>query len=203
MTDPELRDKANELLPILTMMSRDEMLNSEGQRAAIIMGSSRVDDSLRNLLTSQLIESTGSSDNLFDPDRPLGSFSSRISLAYRMGLIDKSLESALQIVRKIRNNFAHEGSPMSLEEEPHIDRLRELNRLTDQSKIKPHLKVIMIRGLRDSRRYGVIKHKLNKPLFVYSLAISLINLTIYTARQENMHIISGTSGIFKAGSLIH
>ena len=44
---------------------------------------------------------------MFRPDGALGAFASRIKIAYLMGLIDKPTKSELDLIRKIRNEFAH------------------------------------------------------------------------------------------------
>ena len=38
----------------------------------------------------------------------MGSFSNKISLSYSLGLIDKIINDDLNLVRKIRNKFAHD-----------------------------------------------------------------------------------------------
>jgi DNA-binding MltR family transcriptional regulator len=44
---------------------------------------------------------------MFRPDGALGTFASRIKIAYLMGLIDKPTKADLDLIRKIRNEFAH------------------------------------------------------------------------------------------------
>jgi hypothetical protein len=103
-------------------------LAKEGERAAVVLGASRADSLLEELLKAALRPHPGSSDNLFDPDRPLGTFSARISLAFRMGLVDEACEHALQMLRKIRNDFAHSATRASLDESRHRSRVLELVR---------------------------------------------------------------------------
>jgi hypothetical protein len=103
-------------------------LAKEGERAAVVLGASRADSLLEELLKAALRPHPGNSDNLFDPDRALGTFSARISLAFRMGLIDASCEHALQMLRKIRNDFAHSANRASLDESRHRSRVMELVR---------------------------------------------------------------------------
>jgi len=98
----------------------------EGERAAVVVGAARLELALERLLTRSMQLHPGGSDNLFDADRPLGTFSAKISLAFRLGLLDKKVESALQLVRKIRNDFAHSVGAASLADSSHSNRLREL-----------------------------------------------------------------------------
>ncbi len=70
----------------------------------------------------------GGQDNLFDPDRPLGTFSAKINLAYRLGLISDDIEHAMQMIRRIRNEFAHSVEKASLSDGSHKSRVVELAR---------------------------------------------------------------------------
>ena len=104
-------------------------LATEGERAAVVMGAARIDFGLEKLLKTVMRHDSGGTDNLFDPDRPLGTFSAKISLAYRLGLVNDNFERALQMLRKIRNDFAHSTTKPSLSESRHRDRLLELSKL--------------------------------------------------------------------------
>jgi hypothetical protein len=101
-------------------------LAREGERAAVVLGAARLDVSLENLLKKLMHPHPGGSDNLFDSQRPLSSFSTKIALAYRLGVIDRSFEHALQMVRKIRNDFAHSIAVASLSAPPYKNQLNEL-----------------------------------------------------------------------------
>jgi hypothetical protein len=99
---------------------------AEGERASVVVGAARLDLALERLLKWYLLHHPGGSDNLFDPDRPLGTFSAKISLAFRLGLIDREVELSLQLVRKVRNDFAHSATIATLSESSHASRVREL-----------------------------------------------------------------------------
>lgn len=105
-------------------------LMAEGERAAVVVGAARLDLALERLLKSVMHHHPGGTDNLFDPDRPLGTFSSKIALAYRLGLISREVELSCQLVRRIRNDFAHSVGAASLSESAHSNRLRELSEHT-------------------------------------------------------------------------
>jgi hypothetical protein len=98
-------------------------LMKEKGRGGVLLGAARLDYALEKLLKSVMQPNVGGDDNLFDPDRPLGSFSAKISLAYRLRLIDKSVEHTLQMIRKIRNDFAHSFEDTNLSEQAHQNRL--------------------------------------------------------------------------------
>lgn len=98
----------------------------ESDRAAVILGAAKLDALLCQILDRRLLPSLGANDELLDGDAPLATFSSRIAIFYRLGLITPDFAKALHQVRKIRNHFAHELSGCSLESGPQSDRLRAL-----------------------------------------------------------------------------
>ena len=101
-----------------------QMLEERG-RGAVLVGVARVDAALERLLQSVLLPTRGSTDTFFQPDRPLGSFGARITLAARLGLIDPHLEQALQTLRRVRNAFAHSTTTATLADPSHADRLAQ------------------------------------------------------------------------------
>lgn len=99
---------------------------AESDRAAVILGAAKLDLALYQLLVSVFLPSTTGRDELLDTDQPLSNFSSRINLAYRLGLIDRAFARSLHIIRRIRNDFAHEAVGADLDAGAHRDRVREL-----------------------------------------------------------------------------
>jgi hypothetical protein len=104
-------------------------LAGESERAAVVLGAAKLDSLLELLLKRCLLPCPGGKDDLLDTERPLGTFSAKISAAYRLGLIDKDFEYALQAVRKIRNSFAHSIENETLSKAPHRDRLFEIAKI--------------------------------------------------------------------------
>jgi hypothetical protein len=105
-------------------------LARESDRSAVILGAARLDVGLERLLKKVMAHHPGGQDDLFGPDRPLGSFSAKILLAYRLGLINRNVESLLQMIRKTRNEFAHSLETASLSDGPARSRAVEMGRLT-------------------------------------------------------------------------
>lgn len=99
---------------------------NESDRAAVILGAAKLDVLLYQLLQSFLRPSTSKSDDLLDGDSPLATFSSKITISHRLGLIDDTFCKSLHLIRKIRNSFAHEISGISLDSGSHRDRIKEL-----------------------------------------------------------------------------
>jgi DNA-binding MltR family transcriptional regulator len=82
----------------------DEM-QKESPRAAVILSAAFLDENLRSLLAGFLIDQRSATDGLLDV--PLGSFSARITAAYCLGLISQHERDDLDLIRKVRNQFAH------------------------------------------------------------------------------------------------
>ena len=101
-------------------------LLGENDRAAVILGTAKIDYLLYRILLKSLIPNPSGKDDLLDTDSPLSTFSARINMIYRLGLITKDFCRALHILRKIRNQFAHEYSKSKLNSSPHKDRVQEL-----------------------------------------------------------------------------
>lgn len=100
--------------------------SSENDRSAVVVGAAQLDELLKEILQKRLLPSLNSGDELFNYSNALGNFSSRIHLAYRIGLISLELFRALTIVRNLRNDFAHKLSDQSRSLTLHADRVREL-----------------------------------------------------------------------------
>lgn len=83
--------------------------SKESDRAAVILTAALFDNALDNMLRSYLVASATGEDELFDgPNAPMGTLSAKITLSYRVGLISASFARDLHLVRKIRNDFAHD-----------------------------------------------------------------------------------------------
>ncbi len=99
-----------------------QMLEERG-RGAVLVGVARVDAALERLLQAVLLPAPGSTDPFPQPDRPLGSFGGRISLAARLGRIDGPVEQALQTLRRVRNALAISTTTATLTDPAHAGRL--------------------------------------------------------------------------------
>lgn len=81
----------------------------ESDRASVILVASLIDESLTTVLRSKLIPVPSATDDLFDgATAPLATFSSKIDMSFRLGLISSRLCRDIHIIRKIRNSFAHD-----------------------------------------------------------------------------------------------
>lgn len=106
-----------------------EEFNKESDRAAVILVASLLDESLTSLLRSFFVPDASSSDELFDGvNAPIGTFSSKINIAYRLGLISNIFCRDLHLIRKIRNQFAHNVFGCSFENGSVMSRIDDLRK---------------------------------------------------------------------------
>lgn len=101
--------------------------SKESDRAAIILVASMFDNALDSLLRNHLIPVSTSEDELFDgPNPPFGTFSAKINIAHRLGLISTNFTRDLHLIRKIRNDFAHNIHGCSLDQPEVGQRISQL-----------------------------------------------------------------------------
>lgn len=86
----------------------EEEINVKSDRALIITIASILDIQLEKLLKNFMINNSKIDENLFKGNAPLSTFSSKISICYNLGLISKYEYQTIEIIKKIRNRFAHD-----------------------------------------------------------------------------------------------
>lgn len=121
-------------------------MSNESDRSAVIIGAARLDIALERLLKRVMHNHPGGNDNLFDQDRPLSTFSAKIAIAYRLGLVDASVEHAMQMVRKVRNDFAHSIENAKLSDGPIRNRVNEMVRQCSHYHKWPSLRALYGQG---------------------------------------------------------
>lgn len=83
-------------------------IEDQGDRSLALVSCSVLDLQLQNLLKAFFIEDKKVDDDLFKNQMPLSSFSSKITMCYYLGLISEYEKNMINLMRKIRNKFAHE-----------------------------------------------------------------------------------------------
>lgn len=86
-------------------------------RATAIVSGAFLDDCLAGLLHAYMVSDTGSDAAVFSGNGPLSTFSAKIVMAFRLGIISEDERSDLEKIRKIRNRFAHEVTLSSFEDQ--------------------------------------------------------------------------------------
>jgi mannitol operon repressor len=82
-------------------------LSRESVRGKVLIATGFIEHQLRNVLAAFLVEGTDAARLLDGPNAPLGSFSARICACHALGLITDDENHDLELIRKIRNEFAH------------------------------------------------------------------------------------------------
>jgi hypothetical protein len=83
-------------------------LDAMSDRAAAIVVATLVELRLSLAIRSKLRQDEPLVDRMFRPSGPLGSFGSKIDLAFLMDLVGKEAHRDLSILKAIRNDFAHQ-----------------------------------------------------------------------------------------------
>jgi len=103
-----------------------QSLSEETDRGCALMAAAYLDSELEKLLSKHFVDNENIKKEMFGHSRPLGSFSSRIDMAYLLGLIGPKAHRDLHLIRKVRNEFGHVPTPISFDDPALASRCREL-----------------------------------------------------------------------------
>jgi DNA-binding MltR family transcriptional regulator len=95
-------------LEMLVEFSRLFDYSEASDRAVAIVGPAFLDTLLSDILTEFMVEDEREVKKLLQPDGPLGTYGSRVTACYCLGLVGAIVTADLRLVGKIRNQFAHE-----------------------------------------------------------------------------------------------
>ena len=82
-------------------------LETETDRGVALLAVAFLDDVLDLLLRASFVNDAEAVNRLIGPGRPLESFGSRAHIAYCMGLLGADVYNDINLIREIRNDFAH------------------------------------------------------------------------------------------------
>jgi mannitol operon repressor len=83
-------------------------LQAESDRGLALVGAALIDDRLRATLAAFFAETNTTDKLLEQPNAPLSTFSARTDACLALALIDQLEYSELVLIRKVRNEFAHQ-----------------------------------------------------------------------------------------------
>ena len=130
---PSVRDRLYDLL--------NSQFQNESDRACVILAAAMLDNALETLLKGRLAPSASGTDALFDGvNAPFSTFSARIDGCHRLALIDASFARGLHLVRRIRNDFAHNISGCDFADSAVLSRLVELRSAVDFAAVPQELR---------------------------------------------------------------
>ncbi|MBN3786188.1 MltR family transcriptional regulator [Burkholderia sp. Ac-20353] len=92
-------------------------LQEESDRGAALVGAALLDARLERLLLAHMLPGKVTTDLINGRNAPLGTFSARINACYALGLITISERHDLNLVRAVRNEFAHREHGITFSDE--------------------------------------------------------------------------------------
>lgn len=173
-----------------------EQFLSESDRACILLTASMIDYRLKKILDRFFIPPHSKNDDILSEKgmNPLGTFSARHKIAYRLGLISSKLEKSISDIRDIRNLCAHEIEIIMFDDQSH-----NINKSLND---KIGNIVLQFEGMRDIFK----KHRIKKReqfLLVATWIIAKLDyiiLDISTCNEAKTESIFGDKIISKWGN---
>jgi hypothetical protein len=105
-------------LPLDCFKAFNSSLAEESDRARVIVIACWIEEFLEVKLTNEFSKgSAGARKALFSNNGPFATFSAKINAAFCAGWVDSDVYHDVQVIRKLRNVFAHSYDPVSLNEE--------------------------------------------------------------------------------------
>jgi hypothetical protein len=102
-----------------------QALNKESPRGKVLISTGFVEEQLKRVILAFMLDESTSRELFEGGNAPLGTLSSRISAAYALGLITHDEWHDLHLIRRIRNDFAHQVTT-TFETPAVVSRCREL-----------------------------------------------------------------------------
>jgi DNA-binding MltR family transcriptional regulator len=84
-----------------------QRLHRESERGRVLISAGLLEEQLKQILLAFMLETQASKALLQGATAPLGTFHSRIEAAYALALISEEQYHDLCLIRRIRNDFAH------------------------------------------------------------------------------------------------
>src|ERR1035438_10184467 len=112
------------------VMEFRETLNVETNRGVALVCAAYVEEELKSLLEKTFVDDPKTVKRLFEYSGPLGTFSSKIDLAFITGSIGADAHRGLHLIRKIRNSFAHYHKGRSFSDQDIASQCGELTPLS-------------------------------------------------------------------------
>ena len=96
-----------------------DALSEESDRAGVILVASWADHFLRIKFVQEFDKGNADArSELFSSNGPLATFSAKLNVAFCAGWIDRDVYHDLQVIRRVRNEFAHSIDSHTLHDDP-------------------------------------------------------------------------------------
>ena len=175
-----------------------QMLEERG-RGAVLVGVARVDAALEHLLQAVMTPATAKGDGLFLPDRPLGSIGAKVALASRLGLIDRPVERALNVLRKLRNAFAHSAESASLGDAAHSSRLAEVYADARANPLWSPLETVL--AAQPPSAHGALEPALRDYILLITILVAFLEATAQQLKPYRAPVVMGFSGVISVDAV--
>jgi len=158
-------------LDTFRLVDAEAELRGTSDRAAAIVGASLIDVQLEQLLIRSMVKGIRAG-SLVEGFGPLSSFRAKIRIAGCFGLLPPDVCADADLIRKIRNEFAHAYVPMSFEDQKITDWVLALRALAATRKQFSEYK-------QNPEKWAEIEAKgWHRARFLYFVAISSTQGTI-------------------------
>jgi hypothetical protein len=133
-----------------------EEMEGLSHRAAAVAGGAFVEEHLTYVLRSRMVPDEKVIEERFAPGRAFGDFGAKVDLAYLIGVYSKQAHKELTIIRRIRNDFAHQLEVNSFDRDDMRDRCQNL--ALSQAKIVKAIRgddghsIVLVLGEREKER---------------------------------------------------
>jgi mannitol operon repressor len=84
-----------------------QMLRQESHRGQVLISTGFLEEQLKNVLLAFMIDNPRCGELVEGGNAPLNTFSARIEACHALGLISEDEHNDLTLIRRIRNEFAH------------------------------------------------------------------------------------------------
>lgn len=120
-----------------------QTLNAESDRGAALVAAEILSEELAKLIKSKMVNHKKLIKDAFNFQGALGSFSGRIDHAFLLGLLPNVVRQDLNLLRAIRNEFAHSTAAKTFETHSIKSRCMELNYYGIGEKSSPPRKIFL------------------------------------------------------------
>lgn len=121
-------------------------LISESDRGSVLMAAAYIEDKITQLLETYMVQNKKIQEKIFDGNGALATFSSKIDISFLLGLIPKKIYNDLSILRKLRNDFAHNAKPITFQTDYIRNRCKAL-KVVSKIALRDDIKAYFLRSM--------------------------------------------------------
>jgi len=147
-------------------------IDTHNHRAAAVLGAAFVEDALEYAIRHRFRPLSKSAlEKLFEYPGPLSSFDAKIRIGFALGLYGEIVRNDLNVIRNIRNGFAHAKKPISFDIPEVIREMKKSMylRWKDENKLGTYMQIVSTTPKADSLYrywYAILTKLLAHELFV-------------------------------------